>query len=90
MSVDAQRFMDLTTFLNMLWSAPLQIMLALYFLWQVWAQIYLILVMNLLSCIYFDLCLQNLGPSVLAGVAVMIMLIPFNAFIAMKTRAYQV
>lgn len=35
MSVDAQRFMDLTTFLNMLWSAPLQIILALYFLWQV-------------------------------------------------------
>uniref|UniRef100_A0A8D0L774 MRP3 protein n=1 Tax=Sphenodon punctatus TaxID=8508 RepID=A0A8D0L774_SPHPU len=35
MSVDAQRFMDLTTFLNMLWSAPLQICLALYFLWQV-------------------------------------------------------
>ncbi|XP_010893754.2 canalicular multispecific organic anion transporter 2 isoform X1 [Esox lucius] len=66
MSVDAQRFMDLTTFLNMLWSAPLQIMLALYFLWQ------------------------NLGPSVLAGVAVMILLIPFNAAIAMKTRAYQV
>ncbi|XP_035998439.1 canalicular multispecific organic anion transporter 2 isoform X2 [Fundulus heteroclitus] len=66
MSVDAQRFMDLTTFLNMLWSAPLQIILALYFLWQ------------------------NLGPSVLAGVAVMVMLIPFNAFIAMKTRGYQV
>ncbi|XP_054455373.1 ATP-binding cassette sub-family C member 3 isoform X2 [Anoplopoma fimbria] len=66
MSVDAQRFMDLTTFLNLLWSAPIQIMLALYFLWQ------------------------NLGPSVLAGVAVMIMLIPFNAVIAMKTRAYQV
>lgn len=34
--------------------------------------------------------LQNLGPPVMAGVAVMIMLIPFNAFIAMKTRAYQV
>uniref|UniRef100_A0A8C6WQX4 ABC-type glutathione-S-conjugate transporter n=1 Tax=Neogobius melanostomus TaxID=47308 RepID=A0A8C6WQX4_9GOBI len=66
MSVDAQRFMDLTTFLNMLWSAPIQIMLALYFLWQ------------------------NLGPSVLAGVAVMILLIPLNAFIAMKTRAFQV
>ncbi|XP_075949233.1 ATP-binding cassette sub-family C member 3 isoform X3 [Anarhichas minor] len=66
MSVDAQRFMDLTTFLNLLWSAPLQIMLALYFLWQ------------------------NLGPSVLAGVAVMVMLIPLNAVIAMKTRAYQV
>ncbi|XP_073684496.1 ATP-binding cassette sub-family C member 3 isoform X2 [Garra rufa] len=66
MSVDAQRFMDLVTFLNMLWSAPLQIFLALFFLWQ------------------------NLGPSVLAGVAVMVLLIPFNAFIAMKTRTYQV
>ncbi|XP_054832209.1 ATP-binding cassette sub-family C member 3 [Eublepharis macularius] len=66
MSVDAQRFMDLTTFLNMLWSAPLQICLALYFLWQA------------------------LGPSVLAGVAVMVLLIPFNAAIAMKTRALQV
>uniref|UniRef100_A0A4W6BSP5 ATP-binding cassette, sub-family C (CFTR/MRP), member 3 n=1 Tax=Lates calcarifer TaxID=8187 RepID=A0A4W6BSP5_LATCA len=62
MSVDAQRFMDLTTFLNMLWSAPLQIMLALYFLWQ------------------------NLGPSVLAGVAVMIMLIPFNAVEQMQYK----
>ncbi|KAG7325289.1 hypothetical protein KOW79_011605 [Hemibagrus wyckioides] len=66
MSVDAQRFMDLTTFLNMLWSAPLQIILALFFLWQ------------------------TLGASVLAGVAVMVLLIPFNAVIAMKTRAYQV
>lgn len=66
MSVDAQRFQDLTTFLNMLWSAPLQICLALYFLWQ------------------------TLGPSVLAGVAVMVLLLPINAFIAMKTRAFQV
>ncbi|XP_056198345.1 ATP-binding cassette sub-family C member 3 isoform X1 [Falco biarmicus] len=66
MSVDAQRFVDLMTFLNMLWSAPLQIFLALYFLWQ------------------------TLGPSVLAGVAVMVLLIPFNSAIAIKTRAYQV
>ncbi|XP_075435703.1 ATP-binding cassette sub-family C member 3 isoform X3 [Ascaphus truei] len=66
MSVDAQRFQDLTTFLNMLWSAPLQICLALYFLWQ------------------------TLGPSVLAGVAVMVLLIPLNAVIAIKTRAFQV
>ncbi|NXX95541.1 MRP3 protein, partial [Centropus bengalensis] len=66
MSVDAQRFMDLVTFLNMLWSAPLQIFLALYFLWE------------------------TLGPSVLAGVAVMVLLIPFNSAIAMKTRAFQV
>uniref|UniRef100_A0A668AGB7 Multidrug resistance-associated protein 1 n=1 Tax=Myripristis murdjan TaxID=586833 RepID=A0A668AGB7_9TELE len=66
MSVDAQRFMDLITYLNMIWSAPLQVVLALYFLWQ------------------------NLGPSVLAGVAVMILMVPVNAVIAMKTKTYQV
>lgn len=34
MSVDSQRFMDLTTYLNMIWSAPLQIVLALILLYQ--------------------------------------------------------
>uniref|UniRef100_A0ABK0LID0 ATP binding cassette subfamily C member 1 n=1 Tax=Rattus norvegicus TaxID=10116 RepID=A0ABK0LID0_RAT len=66
MSVDAQRFMDLATYINMIWSAPLQVTLALYFLWL------------------------NLGPSVLAGVAVMILMVPFNAVMAMKTKTYQV
>ncbi|XP_065356725.1 multidrug resistance-associated protein 1 isoform X5 [Calliphora vicina] len=66
MAVDAQRFMDLTTYLNMLWSAPLQIGLALYFLWQL------------------------LGPSVLAGLAVMIILIPVNGVIANRIKTYQI
>ncbi|KAM4765357.1 multidrug resistance-associated protein 1 isoform 3-T3 [Cyanocitta cristata] len=66
MSVDAQRFMDLATYINMIWSAPFQVILALYLLWQ------------------------NLGPSVLAGVAVMILLVPVNAVMAMKTKTYQV
>lgn len=66
MSVDAQRFMDLATYINMIWSAPLQVILALYLLWQI------------------------LGPAVLAGVAVMILLVPVNAVIAMKTKKYQV
>uniref|UniRef100_A0A8B9GD93 Multidrug resistance-associated protein 1 n=1 Tax=Amazona collaria TaxID=241587 RepID=A0A8B9GD93_9PSIT len=66
MSVDAQRFMDLATYINMIWSAPFQVILALYLLWQ------------------------NLGPSVLAGVAVMILLVPINAVMAMKTKTYQV
>lgn len=35
-------------------------------------------------------CVQNLGPSVLAGVAVMVLMVPVNAVIAMKTKAYQV
>lgn len=34
-SVDAQRFVHLTGFLNTIWSAPLQIILALYFLWDI-------------------------------------------------------
>ncbi|XP_015591556.1 multidrug resistance-associated protein 1 isoform X6 [Cephus cinctus] len=66
MSVDAQRFMDLTAYINMIWSAPLQIALALYFLWDI------------------------LGPSVLAGLAVMIILIPVNAFIASKVKTLQI
>ena len=33
MSVDAQRFMDLMSYLHMIWSAPLQIVLALVFLY---------------------------------------------------------
>ncbi|XP_061080827.1 multidrug resistance-associated protein 1 isoform X2 [Conger conger] len=66
MSVDAQRFMDLITYINMVWSAPLQVILALYFLWQ------------------------TLGPSVLAGVAVMVLMFPINAVIAMKNKTFQV
>ncbi|XP_046739583.1 multidrug resistance-associated protein 1 isoform X11 [Diprion similis] len=66
MSVDAQRFMDLTAYINMIWSAPLQIVLALYFLWG------------------------TLGPSVLAGLAVMIILIPVNALIANKVKTLQI
>ncbi|XP_063866337.1 multidrug resistance-associated protein 1-like isoform X3 [Scylla paramamosain] len=66
MSVDAQRFMDITTYINMLWSAPMQIILAIYFLWNL------------------------LGPSVLAGLAVMIVLIPINGFIANQTKKLQI
>ncbi|KAL2723366.1 multidrug resistance-associated protein 1 isoform X8 [Vespula maculifrons] len=66
MSVDAQRFMDLTAYINMIWSAPLQIVLALSFLWE------------------------KLGPAVLAGLAVMIVLIPINALIANKVKTLQI
>ncbi|KAK7601472.1 hypothetical protein V9T40_008913 [Parthenolecanium corni] len=66
MSVDAQRFTDLMAYINMVWSAPLQITLALFFLWQ------------------------YLGPSVLAGLAVMIIMIPLNGWIASKIKTYQI
>ena len=50
----------------MLWSAPLQIALSMYFLWQ------------------------TLGPSVLSGLALMILLVPINGAIAAKQRQFQV
>lgn len=58
--------MDLTAYINMLWSAPLQIGLAVYFLWGI------------------------LGPSVLAGLGVMIVLIPVNGVIANKVKTLQI
>ncbi|CAI5775246.1 canalicular multispecific organic anion transporter 1 [Podarcis lilfordi] len=66
MSADAQRFMDFTNMMHQLWSAPLQIVLSIVFLWL------------------------ELGPSVLAGIAVMVLLIPINAVLVTKARAIQV
>nr|CAB3219629.1 multidrug resistance-associated protein 1-like [Phallusia mammillata] len=66
MSVDAQRFMDLMSYINIIWSGPFQIILAMYFLWL------------------------QLGPSVLAGLCVMIILIPINGLIASKAHKLQV
>ena len=53
-------------YFNMLWSAPLQIILCVVFLWQI------------------------VGPSVLAGLLIMVLLVPVNGFIAMKAKALQV
>lgn len=33
MAVDAQRFVEISTFINLIWSAPFQIVVALFFLW---------------------------------------------------------
>ena len=35
MSVDAQRLMDLMAYVNLIWSSPLQIGLAIYFLYDI-------------------------------------------------------
>uniref|UniRef100_A0A4X2LR57 ATP binding cassette subfamily C member 6 n=1 Tax=Vombatus ursinus TaxID=29139 RepID=A0A4X2LR57_VOMUR len=61
-SRDAQQLMDLTVNLNILWSAPLQILMAIVLLWQ------------------------ELGPSVLAGVAVLVLVIPINALVANRLK----
>ena len=66
MAIDAQRVMDIAGYLHYLWAAPLQIVLAIYFLYQ------------------------TMGPSVFAGVAVMVLLIPVNAVIAFISRRFQV
>uniref|UniRef100_A0A3B4B9M5 ATP-binding cassette, sub-family C (CFTR/MRP), member 2 n=1 Tax=Periophthalmus magnuspinnatus TaxID=409849 RepID=A0A3B4B9M5_9GOBI len=64
-SADAQRFNDVTNFIHLLWSCPLQIALAIIFLWF------------------------ELGPSVLAGLAVMVLMAPLNGFLASKARKIQ-
>ncbi|TKS85591.1 Canalicular multispecific organic anion transporter 1 ATP-binding cassette sub-family C member 2 [Collichthys lucidus] len=66
MSADAQRFNDVTNFIHLLWSCPLQIILAIVFLWL------------------------ELGPSVLAGLAVMVLMAPINGLLATKARNIQI
>ena len=58
--------MGLLLFLNMIWASPLQIALAVYFLWQI------------------------LGPSALAGLTVMVIMIPANAWVSQKMKKYQI
>uniref|UniRef100_A0A665VFY5 ATP-binding cassette, sub-family C (CFTR/MRP), member 2 n=1 Tax=Echeneis naucrates TaxID=173247 RepID=A0A665VFY5_ECHNA len=66
MSADAQRFNDVTNFIHLLWSCPLQIILSIAFLWL------------------------ELGPSVLAGLAVMVLMVPVNGLLATKARKIQI
>ncbi|XP_049620339.1 ATP-binding cassette sub-family C member 2 [Suncus etruscus] len=66
MSIDAQKLMDVTSFLHLLWSNVLQIVLSIFFLWG------------------------ELGPSVFAGVGIMMLLIPINGFLVTKSRTIQV
>ncbi|XP_006157433.1 canalicular multispecific organic anion transporter 1 [Tupaia chinensis] len=65
MSVDAQKLMDVTNYIHLLWSSVLQIALSIYFLWE------------------------ELGPSILAGVGLMVLLIPVNGVLATKGRDVQ-
>ncbi|XP_073338250.1 ATP-binding cassette sub-family C member 2 [Pagrus major] len=66
MSADAQRFNDVTNFIHLLWSCPLQIIISIVFLWF------------------------ELGPSVLAGLAVMVLMVPINGLLATKARKIQI
>ncbi len=65
MSVDAQRFVDLMTFIHLIWSAPLQILLSLIFLYNA------------------------IGPSIFAGLAIMLLMVPMNAAIASYRKKLQ-
>ncbi|XP_061083740.1 ATP-binding cassette sub-family C member 2-like [Conger conger] len=65
MSADAQRFNEVTNFIHLLWSCPLQIALAIMFLWL------------------------ELGASTLAGLVVMVLMVPINGLLATKSRGFQ-
>ena len=66
MAIDTQRMMDVTNQINTIWTAPLTILLSLYFLWG------------------------YLGPSCLAGLVVMVLLIPINAYMSNMMKKYQI
>uniref|UniRef100_A0A4W5KZ77 ABC-type glutathione-S-conjugate transporter n=1 Tax=Hucho hucho TaxID=62062 RepID=A0A4W5KZ77_9TELE len=66
MSADAQRFNDVINFIHLLWSCPLQIALAIAFLWI------------------------ELGPAVLAGLAVMVLMVPINGLLANMSKNVQI
>lgn len=66
MSVDIQRLQDITTFIMLFWSAPLQVSLSIYFLYRL------------------------LGVAVVAGLFILIALVPVNSWLSVKMRNYQV
>ena len=66
MSVDAQRFFELVSYVHVLWSGPLIIGVAVWLLWRI------------------------LGVAVVAGLVVMILMVPVSGVIATKLRALQI
>ncbi|KAG8271676.1 Canalicular multispecific organic anion transporter 1, partial [Homalodisca vitripennis] len=66
MAVDAQRCADFAQYLHFTWTAPLIIIVALYFLWQI------------------------LGIAMMAGLIVMIIMIPINSVIANQMKKLQI
>ncbi|XP_031568469.1 multidrug resistance-associated protein 1-like [Actinia tenebrosa] len=66
MSVDSQRLVQLVYSLNQVWSTPLQVCIAIYFLYI------------------------TMGASTLAGVAVLLLLIPINILVTRFQRRLQV
>ncbi|EYC24578.1 hypothetical protein Y032_0013g1981 [Ancylostoma ceylanicum] len=66
MSVDIQRLQDMTTFVMLFWSAPLQVLLSIVFLWRI------------------------LGVAVIAGLMILVAMVPFNSYISVKMRDCQV
>jgi len=65
MTMDTHRIVEFVPLVNSMWSAPLQIIIAVYLLWQ------------------------QLGIATLAGVSVMLILMPINGFVAMRLRLLQ-
>ena len=65
MIMDMHRIEEFLPLINSMWSAPLQIIIVVYLLWQ------------------------QLGIATLAGVSVMLILMPINGFVAMRLRLLQ-
>jgi len=64
MSTDTHRLMELTTYLNILWSGPVQIIVCTILLWN------------------------QLQVAAIAGISIMVAIMPLNAFLMKKVKSY--
>ena len=96
MSVDAQRFLDNSGNFSMIFTSPIQLGIAFYLLWgqlgihsrNDWL-VYLV-TGALYSMKIINASKNVIGPSLLAGVGVILLSIPINSVIAARSQRLQV
>lgn len=82
--MDCQKLQDASVFLNMMWSSPLQVGLAIFFLYQ---QISFSVFVGKSFDSKFKVMLST---SVIQGLGFLLILFPLNAVIWAKMKTYQV
>lgn len=98
MAIDAQRFVEISTFINLIWSAPFQIVVALFFLYLELGNTLVLYGSLLFSALCFlrlnfkfiILYYSFLGYSALISFLFLIILIPLNAWLTKIAKKLQI
>lgn len=85
MAIDAQRFVEISTFINLVWSAPFQIVVALIFLYLELGTGY---TQNF--TIYHLILIIFSGYSVFGGLLIMVLMIPINSYLTKIAKKLQI